>query len=140
MTAHALDFADDHIPTPEMNTTPLIDVMLVLLIMFIVTIPIQTHAVKIEVGGPPPVVIVDPLKNKVVINARGGLFWNGAPTTLAGLADDVVQAQRTAPNAELHIQPVSEAPYARVDEVLATAKRAGAEKLGFVGNEQFREF
>ena len=140
MAVHALNFdADDDAPKAELNTTPLIDVMLVLLIMFIVTIPVQTHSVKLDVGAGPPVAI-DRLKNKVVIDASGAVRWNGAPVTLAVLRDVVGRTGREAPDAELHIQPVPEAPYVRVDEVLATAKRAGADNLGFVGNEQYRRF
>ena len=72
-------------PMMDINTTPLIDVMLVLLIMFIITIPIQTHAVKLDLPQnvpnqtPPP---IDPVKNRVTIDPAGGIFWNGAPINL----------------------------------------------------------
>ena len=70
-------------PMMDINTTPLIDVMLVLLIMFIITIPIQTHAVKLDLpvqtNEPPPEVIIDPVKNVVNVNAQGQILWNGAP-------------------------------------------------------------
>src|SRR5437764_9138940 len=80
--------SDDGQPMMEINTTPLIDVMLVLLIMFIITIPIQTHAVKLDLPQdqpnqtPPP---VDPVKNKVVITPDGQVLWNGAPVDLVRL-------------------------------------------------------
>ena len=141
MTAQALAHPDHEAPMMDMNTTPLIDVMLVLLIMFIVTIPIQTHSVKMDLPGtitPPP--IVEPLKNKIVIDERGGVLWNGRAVDLTGLSDALRRSQDVRPAPELHIQPVAEAPYARVDEVLATAKRVGVANLGFVGNERYRRF
>src|SRR5690606_24598421 len=78
---------DENEPMMEMNTTPLIDVMLVLLIMFIITIPVQTHAVKIDLPVPNEAQTnVDPEKNKVMINAAGVITWNGTPVDLAQLA------------------------------------------------------
>lgn len=141
MTARALDERDYDAPIMDMNTTPLIDVMLVLLIMFIVTIPLQTHAVKIDlpqgiIDRPP----VEPVRNKIVIDEGGRVLWNGRVVELAGLADALRRSQDVRPLPELHIKPVAEAPYARVDEVLATAKRVGVANLGFVGNEQYRRF
>ena len=126
-------------PIMEMNTTPLIDVMLVLLIMFIITIPIQTHAVKIDV--PRGIAAsIDDTKNKIVIDAAGRVLWNGEATDLATLAATLERMQQLATVPELHLQPDALAPYARVDEVLAVTKRVGVEKMGFVGNEQYREF
>ncbi len=131
--------ADAVDPIVEMNTTPLIDVLLVLLIMFIITIPLQTHAVKIDmpVGDWP---IVDRLKNKIVVDAQGGLFWNGQRTDLPSLSQALERSQDLAVPPELHLQPEPLAPYSRVDEVLAITKRAGVENMGFVGNEQYRSF
>ncbi len=132
--------AAEHVkPIIEMNTTPLVDVLLVLLIMFIITIPLQTHAVKIDlpmIDGPN----VDRIRNKIVINSRGDLFWNGAPTDLASLVLALEKTQQLPVTPELHLQPEPLAPYARVDEVLAVTKRAGVENMGFVGNEQYRVF
>jgi biopolymer transport protein ExbD len=130
-------------PMMEMNTTPLIDVMLVLLIMFIITIPIQTHAVKLDLpqpnenNTPPP---VDPVKNKIVIDPAGSVFWNGAVVDLPTLTQYLDLTQQMNPTPELHLQPDPNARYERVDEVLAVTKRVGVEKMGFVGNEQYREF
>ncbi len=130
-------------PIMEMNTTPLIDVMLVLLIMFIITIPIQTHAVKLDLPQPtddptpPP---IDPVKNKIVIDAAGSVLWNGAPVDLPTLTQYLDLTQQMTPTPELHLQPEPTARYERVDEVLAVTKRVGVEKMGFVGNEQYREF
>ncbi|QIG79903.1 ExbD/TolR family protein [Stakelama tenebrarum] len=133
---------DDGEPMMDMNTTPLIDVMLVLLIMFIITIPIQTHAVKVDLpqsdgkNNPPP--LVEPVKNKLYIDPDGRLFWNGAQiddVTLRQYLDTTVTMD---PQPELHFQPDPQARYEIVDQVLAIIKRANVTKLGFVGNEQYR--
>src|SRR3712207_4220741 len=123
-------------PMMEINTTPLIDVMLVLLIMFIITIPIQTHAVKLDLpidqpNQPPPP--IDPVKNKVVITAQGAILWNGSPVSPDQLRLYLEQSQQMNPIPELHLQPEPEARYELVDEVLAITKRAHVEKMGFVG-------
>ena len=129
----------DAAPIIEMNTTPLIDVMLVLLIMFIITIPLQTHAVKIDLPAGTSVG-VNPTKNKIVIDARGGVSWNGEAIDLPELSGALARTKALPETPELHIQPEALAPYARVDEVLAVTKRVGVEQMGFVGNEQYREF
>ena len=133
---------DDGEPMMEMNTTPLIDVMLVLLIMFIITIPIQTHAVKVDlpVNDPnapnqPP---IDPVKNKVTIDAAGTVTWNGAPVDDVTLAQYLEQSLQLNPEPELHFQPDPNARYEVVDRILAVIKRSNITKLGFIGNEQYR--
>ena len=129
-------------PMMEINTTPLIDVMLVLLIMFIITIPIQSHAVKLDlpINDPnqvqPP---VDPVKNRLVVTAAGVALWNGTPVNLQQLRQYLDISQQMNPIPELHLQPEPEAPYGLVDEVLAVTKRARVEKMGFVGNEAYME-
>ncbi|MDB5692039.1 MAG: biopolymer transporter ExbD [Alphaproteobacteria bacterium] len=129
-------------PMMDINTTPLIDVMLVLLIMFIITIPIQTHAVKIDLpqntnNTPPP---VDPVKNKVVITTAGQVLWNGTPVELVTLRQYLDLTQQMNPIPELHLQPEPTARYELVDEVLAVTKRAHVDKMGFVGNEAYANF
>ena len=130
-------------PMMEINTTPLIDVMLVLLIMFIITIPIQTHAVKLDLpvndpnSVPPP---VDPIKNKVVITTQGAILWNGAPVNQQQLRQYLDVSQQMNPLPELHLQPELNARYEVVDQVLAVTKQAHVEKMGFVGNEQYVNF
>jgi len=130
-------------PMMEINTTPLIDVMLVLLIMFIITIPIQTHAVKLDLPQnqqdqtPPP---VDPIKNKVVITAAGVILWNGTPVNTTQLRQYLDISQQMNPLPELHLQPEPTARYETVDQVLAITKLAHVEKMGFVGNEQYVNF
>ena len=133
--------SDDGEPMMEMNMTPLIDVLLVLLIMFIITIPIQTHAVKVDLPVNDPnnkTQVIDPQKNKVVIDPAGTISWNGAPVDGVTLQQYLEQTTQIKPEPELHFQPDPQARYARVDEVLAVIKRSGVTKLGFVGNEQYR--
>ena len=130
-------------PMLEMNMTPLIDVLLVLIIMFIITIPPQSHAVKLDLpvnqqnNVPPP---VDPIKNKVVITQPGAILWNGSPVDLATLRNYLDVSQQMNPIPELHLQPEAEARYETVDEVLAVTKKAKVEKMGFVGNEAYMKF
>ena len=130
-------------PMMDINMTPLIDVMLVLLIMFIITIPIQTHAVKLDLpvdqtNTPPPP--IDPVKNKVVITAGGEILWNGTPVDQQQLRQYLELSQQIQPIPELHLQPEPDARYELVDEVLAITKRAHVEKMGFVGNEAYMKF
>ena len=129
---------DENEPMMEMNTTPLIDVMLVLLIMFIITIPPQTHAVKIDLPVPTDAKNnVDPVKNKVMIDPRGTITWNGAPVDLATLESYLLETKQLAVEPELQVQPDAYARYIVVDRVMAVIKRSGVGKLGFVGNEQY---
>jgi len=134
---------EDGEPMGEMNTTPLIDVMLVLLIMFIITIPIQTHAVKIDLpvnsdnNTPPP---IDPIKNKVSVDPAGTITWNGSPIDIVTLRLYLDRTKAMSPEPELHVQPDAQARYNVVDNVLAVIKRSGVTKMGFVGNEQYRAF
>jgi biopolymer transport protein ExbD len=129
-------------PMMDINTTPLIDVMLVLLIMFIITIPPATHAVKLDLpqssNAPKPP--IDPIKNKVVITAAGGIQWNGTPVNQQQLRQYLDISQQMNPLPELHLQPEPNARYELVDEVLAITKLAKVEKMGFVGNEQYANF
>ena len=126
-------------PMMDINTTPLIDVMLVLLIMFIVTIPPQTHAVKLDLpqNSPPQNQIIDPVKNKVVITTAGQVLWNGTQVQLPLLRQYLDITQQMDPVPELHLQPEPEARYELVDQVLAVTKQAKVAKMGFVGNEAY---
>ncbi len=129
-------------PMMDINTTPLIDVMLVLLIMLIITIPIQTHAVKLDLpvnqqNNPPPP--IEPVKNKVVITAQGQILWNGNPVTPDQLRQYLEVTQQMNPIPELHLQPDATARYELVDDVLAITKRAHVQKMGFVGNEYYTQ-
>ena len=130
-------------PMMDINTTPLIDVMLVLLIMLIITIPPQTHAVKLDLpvnqtNNPPPP--IDPVKNKVVVTAANQVLWNGSPIQLPQLRAYLDRTQQMNPIPELHLQPEPNARYELVDQVLVVTKRAHVEKMGFVGNEAYMNF
>ncbi|WP_174287081.1 biopolymer transporter ExbD [Sphingomonas bacterium] len=130
---------EDGEPMMEMNMTPLIDVLLVLLIMFIITIPIQTHAVKVDLpsntqNNPPP---IDAQKNKVSIDAAGTVAWNGVPVDDMTLRQYLDQTTQMNPEPELHFQPDPNAKYDVVDRTLAVIKRSSVSKLGFIGNEQY---
>jgi biopolymer transport protein ExbD len=124
----------------DVNVTPLIDVMLVLLIMFIITIPIQTHAVKLDLPvnqpnqTPPP---INPIKNTLSINAQDQILWNGGAVTLPQLRQYLDATQQMNPVPELHLQPDATARYEVVDKVLAVTKQAHVQKMGFVGNEYY---
>ena len=125
-------------PMMDINTTPLIDVMLVLLIMLIITIPIQSHAVKLDLPVNDPSQVrppIDPIKNVVNINAQDQILWNGAPVTQQQLRTYLDQTQQINPIPELHLQPDATARYEVVDEVLAITKQAHVQKMGFIGNE-----
>jgi biopolymer transport protein ExbD len=129
-------------PMLDVNVTPLIDVMLVLLIMFIITIPIQTHAVKLDLpvnqqNNPPPP--IEPIKNKVVVTAQGQILWNGNPVTQQQLRQYLDITQQMNPIPELHLQPDATARYELVDQVLAVTKQAHVQKMGFVGNEYYTQ-
>lgn len=135
---------DDGQPMMEMNTTPLIDVMLVLLIMFIITIPIQTHAVKIDLpvnnNTPTPPPPIDPQKNKITIDPAGVVYWNAAPIDMLTLRQYLDRTKVMEPEPELHFQPDAQARYDVVDRVLAIIKKSEVTKMGFVGNEQYGNF
>jgi biopolymer transport protein ExbD len=130
---------DNGEPMIEMNVTPMIDVLLVLLILFIITIPPQTHAVKVDLPqNSPPTQVVQPDKNTVSIDAMGQVAWNGTPVDDVTLRQylDASLALPTEP--ELHFQPTPDARYEKVDQVLAIIKRSGVTRMGFIGNEQYR--
>jgi biopolymer transport protein ExbD len=123
----------------DINTTPLIDVMLVLLIMLIITIPIQTHAVKLNmpVGTPPPPLVAPEIVN-IDVDFDGTVLWNGVvvpdrPTLEARLAQAAAQAVQP----EVHLRPNKLVTYKDVAGVMASAQRLGITKLGLVGNDQF---
>ena len=122
----------------DINMTPLIDVMLVLLIMFIITIPVMTHAVKLDMprasnapSNAQPIVI------NLEIDFDGTVLWNGTPVEIDSLEGYFRREAANDPQPELHIRPSKRAKYDVVARVLASAQRNGMRKIGFVGNEQF---
>ena len=123
----------------DINTTPLIDVMLVLLIMLIITIPIQTHAIKMNlpVGNPPPP-ITQPEVVQIDIDFDGTTTWNGqAVPDRAALESRLAQVAAEPVQAEIHLRPNKLATYSVVAHVMADSQRLGIQKLGLVGGEQF---
>ena len=123
----------------DINTTPLIDVMLVLIIMLIITIPIQLHAVNMNMptGNPPPPVR-EPVVVKIDVDFDGTILWDGeALPSREQLEARLAQVAAQPDQAEVHIRPNKLVEYRYVALVLASAQRLGVTKLGMVGNEQF---
>ncbi|ANU06635.1 ExbD/TolR family protein [Paraurantiacibacter namhicola] len=134
---------DDGEPMMDMNTTPLIDVMLVLLIMFIITIPVATHSVDIDLPQPNPdqqLPDIDPVKNKLVLLADDTILWNGEPIDQGGLVANLQESLTFAIEPELQFEPEANASYDLSAKVLQIIKGSGVTKFGFVGNEQYRQF
>ena len=136
--------SDDGEPMMEMNTTPLIDVMLVLLIMFIITIPVATHSVDIDLpvsnndqNDPPP---VDPVKNKVVLTQDNKILWNGNEISDAQLLSLLQESLRMPVEPELQFEPEENAAYDLSVKVLNVIKGSQVTKFGFVGNEKYAQF
>ena len=122
----------------EMNTTPLIDVMLVLLTLLIITLPIQTHAVKLDMPAPnpnPPTVIPETVELQVDFD--GTVLWNGTPVDRATMNAYFADASKKDPQPEIHVSPNRLAKYDAVARVLADAQRQGATHIGFTGIDQY---
>ncbi|KPF92652.1 biopolymer transporter ExbD [Novosphingobium sp. AAP83] len=135
--------SDDGQPMMEMNTTPLIDVMLVLLIMFIITIPVATHAVNINLPQPQPPSpnqVIDPIKNKLVLTTTNAILWNGAPITEGQLVSILQSTRAINPEPELQFQPEEYASYEITNRVMKIITDSKVSKFGFVGNENFATF
>ena len=135
---------DDGEPMMEMNTTPLIDVMLVLLIMFIITIPVATHSVDIDLPVPdtsnPPPDAIDPVQNKIVLTPNNEILWNGTAINENQLVTYLNETKNMEPEPELQFEPEPQASYQLSAQVLNVIKGTGVTKFGFVGNEKYREF
>ena len=135
--------SDDGAPMIDMNMTPLIDVLLVLLIMFIITIPVATHAVNIDLPQPNPNDAqqdIDPVKNKVVLTQDGEILWNGETINQGQLARNLQLTTEIDPEPELQFEPEALASYSMSAKVLQYIKSSGVTKFGFVGNDKYREF
>ncbi len=131
--------------TPEelvdINTTPLIDVMLVLLIMLILTIPVQTHAVKLNMPvGKPPTPTTPPEVVQVVVAADGTVLWNGEAVADRAALEERFRAVAAMPTPpEVHLRPDAKARYDYVAMVMAAAQRQRVTKFGIIGNERFMD-
>ena len=135
--------SDDGAPMMEMNMTPLIDVLLCLLIIFIMSIPVATHSVDIDLPQPnpnPPPVTVEPDKNKLIITQTDQLLWNGTTITDGDLVNLLQQSLTINPEPELQFEPEALASYEASARVLNIIKASGVTKFGFVGNERYRTF
>ena len=122
----------------EMNMTPLIDVMLVLIIMLIITIPIQNHAINLNMPtGPSPPPIVEPVVVNIDVDFDGTVLWDGVAVNPTELDAKLQAAASAAVQPEVHLRPVAVVPYKSVAAVMAAAQRKGVTKIGMVGNEQF---
>jgi biopolymer transport protein ExbD len=122
---------------PTINTTPLIDLMLVLLVMLIISIPVSTHKMPLDLPRPDPTPTTPPPVHQLAIAADGRLSWNGRAIADADLAPRLAAMAADPEAPVLHLQADGEARYQRVDETLAVVVRAGITRLGFVGNERF---
>jgi len=125
----------------DINTTPLIDVMLVLLVMLIITIPIQLHSVNLNmpVGTPPPP-LVEPEVLKIDIDPTNRIYWNGELIAdRAALEERLKVAATKQPQPELHLRPDKASKYEYTAAVMASAQRLGLTKIGIIGSEQFVE-
>jgi biopolymer transport protein ExbD len=120
-------------PMVEPNVIPLVDIMLVLLIIFIITIPVMTHAVKIDLprDNPNPP-LVEPVVMKVYVDFDGTILWNGTPVDDATFRDYVAIENAKDPQPEVHVDADQRTPYVYVAHVLFTLQRGGLQKVGFV--------
>jgi len=139
MSMNVVSGSDDAEPMIEMNMTPLIDVMLVLLIMFIITIPIQTHAVKMNMPiGPAAPPLVPPEIVRIDVDFDGTIGWNGVIVADRNeLEAKLATVAAAADQAEVHLRPNKLVTYDVVAMILASAQRLGVTKIGIIGNEQF---
>lgn len=122
----------------EINTTPLIDVMLVLLVMLIITIPIQLHSVNLDMPvGTPPTNLIKPEKVQIDIDPQSVVYWQGLPVTAAELDEKMLAISKQVPQPEVHIRPNKTSQYAVFANVLSSSKRLGLTKIAVIGSEQF---
>ena len=122
----------------DINTTPLIDVMLVLLVMLIITIPIQLHAVNLEMPvGAPPTNLPKPEKIQIDIDEKSIVYWQGLPVDAATLEANMDQIAQLPTQPEVHLRPNKDCGYAVFANVLSSSKRKGLTKIAVIGSEQF---
>jgi biopolymer transport protein ExbD len=122
----------------EINTTPLIDVMLVLLVMLIITIPVQLHAVNLDMPvGAPPTNNIKPEKVQIDIDENSVVYWQGVAIALPELEKNMATISTMIPQPEVHVRPNKSSQYSVFANVLSTSKRRGLNKMAVIGSEQF---
>ncbi|OYX64627.1 MAG: biopolymer transporter ExbD [Sphingomonadales bacterium 32-64-17] len=128
-------------PLGELNTTPLIDVLLVLLVMFVITIPVASHSLTVDLPRAcTDCPGIDDVKNKITIQQSGTIRWNGEAVSEGALRELLRQTQAMPVEPQLQYEPDGNASYAQSARVLNLIRQAGVKKLGFVGNERYRSF
>lgn len=128
-------------PMSEMNVTPFIDVLLVLIIMLIMVVPIATHKTEVDLpSGPCLECRANPLENTVVIDAADQLFWNGQPMSREQLSANIALASAMEEPPLLRLEPDAYASYDRSAKTIALIKDAGAENFAFIGNHRHKDF
>ena len=137
LKAHKFGKGGDPEVMMDINTTPLIDVMLVLLVMLIITIPIQLHAVNLEMPVGKPPTDVEPEKIQIDIDEKSVVYWQGLPVNAAELEEKMVGVAQRNPQPVVAIRPNKDASYAVFANVLSSSKRKGLEKMTVLGAEQF---
>ena len=136
---HIVSAAPAEAPIAALNTTPLIDVMLVLLIMFIVTIPAATHKLPIALPSGSPPLVAPPAVHRIALDASGALSWDGIPFPETALAARLSAFHAAMPEGVIELRADAAARYEAFDRVLGAIKRSGIDRLAFVGNERFAE-
>lgn len=124
-------------PIAEINTTPLIDLMLVLLVMFIIIVPVSTHKIEADLPTPSNDVVTPPPAHRLDIDAGGRLFWDGTPIAADALRQRLGAMVADPAQPVLQMNAHDETRYERFDEVLGIVRRAGVTRLGFVGMNRF---
>ena len=133
MTFASMESGDDNEPLAEINMVPLIDVMLVLLIIFMVTAPMLTHAIKVDLPkASSSANITKPDSIQLAIDAGGRVFWNGEAVDAVQFAQHLAAAAALQPQPELHIRAERTTPYEKVAQVMSEAARHGINRIGFV--------
>ena len=126
-------------PIGEINTTPLIDVMLVLVVMFIIVIPVATHTLEVPLPNGAGALRIEQT-NSVTIDERDRLFWNGAPVTRQELLNQLAGAARLKQQPVVRFEPAANASYQQSARTIALIKDSRITRFAFAGNEKYRQF
>jgi biopolymer transport protein ExbD len=127
-------------PLGEMNTTPLIDVLLVLLVVFLLAIPASTHSLEFDLPAPSPGATPNPVSNQIVVTEGGAILWNGDAVSRGELAGLLGQVRALSPEPQVRFEPEAQASYVLSADVLRQVKQARLTNFGLAGNERYRTF